>query len=237
MCPSEQHITSSLAVEEPGAVPEANIHGLPTDNVSVSANELAQSLLPPSIYNHSVRVYLYARWLAKLERSPWAQPAQLRLLFAACVLHDIGCTDQYNGLHRFEVEGADAAVEHLRSFNVPEPDAQEVWVAIACHASAHIAERISSLARLVRIAVLLDFKEEGRLTSEINAVELRKASADVVREAEGAFPVLEVRKELGDAVVNQAMSNERKAPGASWPGVMLRAKREEPDWTGVNKAF
>jgi len=44
-------------------------------------------------------------------------------------------------------------------------------------------------------------------------------------------------KDLGDAVVRQAVKDPLKAPGSSWPGDLLRAKRAEPEWEGVNKAF
>lgn len=84
------------------------------------------------------------------------------------------------------------------------------------------------LARLVRSGVKLDFRVSGSdgLVPE-----------EEVRAVEEDFPRGEIEKVLGDAVVDQAVRNPDKAPAASWPGVLLRAKRDEPEWTGVNKAF
>ena len=57
---------------------------------------------------------------------------------------------------------------------------------------------------------------------------------DVIR---WKLPRLEIEKDLGDAVVRQALEDSQKAPKASWPGDLVRAKRENPDWEGVNKGF
>lgn len=60
---------------------------------------------------------------------------------------------------------------------------------------------------------------------------------DGVRELERLLPRLEVEKELGDVVVQQARMTRSKAPGGSWPGDLLRAAEADPEWNGVNKAF
>ncbi|KAA8650154.1 hypothetical protein EYZ11_010603 [Aspergillus tanneri] len=187
---------------------------------------MAQSYLPLPILNHSIRVFLLADFLAQREQSEWATPARRSLLFVACILHDIGCATQLDGPQRFEVEGADAAANYLRQHNIVESDIHEVWQAIALHTSAGIAERISPLARLVRQAVLTDFGSQ-----------LDKERQDARSSAEDSFPRLGIEKILGDVVVGQALRQPEKAPPASWPGILLRAKKESPEWDGVNKAF
>lgn len=196
---------------------------LTPDDLSRGAYQLAQSCLPRPILNHSVRVFRIAEWLS---RCGDPEPVAKSLLCVACILHDIGCTSQFDGPQRFEVEGADAAATYLRQHQVPESDIQQVWQAIALHTSAGIAERISPLARLVRQAVLIDF-----------GTQLDHESWDVRRAAEDLFPRLNIEKILGDVVVDQALRQPQKAPAASWPGILLRSKKEWPDWTGVNKAF
>ena len=42
---------------------------------------------------------------------------------------------------------------------------------------------------------------------------------------------------LGDVVAEQGVRAREKAPKVSWPGNLLRAKLEEPEWEGVNKGF
>lgn len=214
-----------------GAIPTQSIDStvfaecLPPDDLSRAAYNLAQSCLPPAILNHSVRVFRIGEWLAKTSQSDWACEKKC-LLFVACILHDIGCATQFDGPQRFEVEGADAAANYLRQHKVAESDIHEVWQAIALHTSPGIAERISDLARLVRQAVLIDF-----------STQLDQEGLDVRSAAEESFPRLDIEKILGDVVVDQALRLPQKAPPASWPGVLLRAKREWPEWDGVNKGF
>ncbi|KAF3043964.1 hypothetical protein E8E12_002091 [Didymella heteroderae] len=176
-----------------------------------------------------MRVYLYAKALAQHTESIYAtDPAKLDLLFTACLFHDIGTTDEYDGPQRFEVEGGDAAVTHLDRFGISVADKHDVWTAIACHTSPQIAERIGELSRLVRLAVINDFKRESSALDVL--LPLRE-------EMEKKLGRAEIEKVLGDAIVEQATRRPEKAPMVSWPGVMYKAHLSEPEWSGVNKMF
>lgn len=178
-----------------------------------------------------MRVYLYASTLATHTQSAYTSTntASHDLLFTACLLHDIGTVAAYDGPQRFEVEGADAAVQFLSQFpSVSDAERHEVWTAIACHTSPQIAERIGELARLVRVAVVTDF---GRKSVEWAVLEPRR------EELEGEFERGGIEKVLGDAVVEQAVRRPEKAPMVSWPGVMYKAHLAEPEWGGVNRMF
>ncbi|HXT90006.1 MAG TPA: HD domain-containing protein, partial [Trebonia sp.] len=59
------------------------------------------------IADHSIRSFLYARLLADQEGSRHDAAYDEDLLFAACVLHDLGLGTLAPGNARFEVEGAD----------------------------------------------------------------------------------------------------------------------------------
>lgn len=116
---------------------------IPQNEVCQEAFELARSVLPPAILNHSLRVWRYAKWLAE-----WLQKNNKELsidqslynpLFVACIHHDLGCTDRYNGNERFEIEGADASVDFLKQFDFHEGEIQLVWQAIALHTTPGIA--------------------------------------------------------------------------------------------------
>jgi hypothetical protein len=201
---------------------------VPSDSVSQAAYEYTIQHLHPAVFNHSLRVFLYAKTLSERESSPWHEGDRLPLLFAACVFHDMGTTAVHDGPQRFEIEGADAATKFLQAHGISEDDAHQVWTAIALHTSPGIAERITLLSRLVRLAVLIDFKRPA-------ALEL--VNATKVEDAEHLLPRFSIEKTLGDAVVQQVLQRREKAPPASWPGVLLRSKLENPDWDGVNKAF
>jgi len=202
---------------------------VPSTMISETAYAYASSLLAPSILNHSIRVYLYAKALAEHTNTIYrSDPAKHDLLFTACLFHDIGTTDTYDGPQRFEVEGADAAVKHLSRFDISKKDRQDVWTAIAIHTSPQIAERISELSRLVRLAVITDF---GRKTEAENILGPLRAKLEDEFERAG------IERVLGDAVVEQARKRPEKAPVVSWPGVLYRAHLAEPEWEGVNKGF
>lgn len=216
---------------------------VPSDEISKAADTYAREHLHPAIFNHSLRVYLLARGLGTREASPYVQKEQLHLLFTACIMHDIGTTTAHNGPQRFEVEGADAAATFLKSHNVSEADAHDVWTAIAIHTSPGIAERISPLSRLVRLAVAMDFKRPTAL---------KLVTRDEMESIEKNFPRGEIEKVLGDAVVERVVERaseqagdpveamnivDVKAPAASWPGVLVKSASENRGWEGVNKAF
>jgi putative nucleotidyltransferase with HDIG domain len=225
MCPPSSFtpLTSATAPKQINTT-----HIIPETRIAQSAYAHASTLLAPSILNHSIRVYIYAAALAKHINSIYVDPVKNDLLFTACLFHDIGTTDTYDGPQRFEIEGADAAVSHLSQFNVSEQDKHDVWTAIAIHTSPQIAERIGELSKLVRLAVITDF---GRKSEAWDVLEPLK------RKLEEDFERGCIEKVLGDAVVEQAKTKPGKAPMVSWPGVMVKAHLAEPKWDGVNKAF
>lgn len=212
---------------------------IPADVPCGTALDLAARVLPEAILNHSLRVYFLARWLAQKEDSDWARDDKLPLLFVACICHDFGATDAYNGRQRFEIEGADAASQHLADCGIPAEDCHRVWCAIALHTSAGIAERIDPFTRLVRIGVKLDFSQTTRDSF---------GAQEHCAQLNAALPRLGIEKVLADVVVQQASNidvsvdsmtwpDSEKHPKASWPGILLRAHLENPHHDGVNPAF
>lgn len=216
---------------------------IPEHEVCQTALRLAADALPESILNHSLRVFFLARWLAtrdpnKLERCEDAKVQHL--LFIASIFHDMGASDLYNGKQRFEVEGADAAVSYLERYDsFTAEDRHQVWTAIAIHTSPGIAERINPLSRVLRLAVKADFSSD--FASSLGLTETRA-------KIEKLLPRQSIEKELANAVVKQAEKipehidsltwpSTEKHPSASWPGILLRAHAENPDYDGINPAF
>jgi hypothetical protein len=202
-------------------------HVVPNTEISKGAFALASSLLPLPLLNHSIRVYVYAKALA-----PTITSERLDLLFTACILHDIGTCDKYDGPERFEVEGANAAASFLESKGVPKEDVRDVWLAIALHTSGGIAENAGDVACLVRRGVMLDF---GFL--QVSDVLRSEKDRNLKGEIEKEYPRLNVEKVLCDAVVEQAKRNPKKAPKVTWPGSLYEAYLADPEWEGVNKGF
>ncbi|KFA72997.1 hypothetical protein S40288_03288 [Stachybotrys chartarum IBT 40288] len=180
---------------------------IPVSVACTSALALVRNSVVPPILNHSLRVYLIAVWLAQREKSEWAGGEKQDLLFVATVCHDLGAGDRYNGQQRFEVEGADAAKQHLISHGYSEADAHQVWTAIAVHTSPGIAEQIE--LHLPRLGV-------------------ERALGDAVVKQAVKIP---------DSVDSLTWPNSEKHPSASWPGILLRAHIENADYDGINPAF
>ncbi|CEJ87040.1 hypothetical protein VHEMI04282 [[Torrubiella] hemipterigena] len=219
-------------------LPEGIRNQFPNGDLPTSILELTRNSVSEPIFNHSLRVYLFAKWLSEKEDQGLDDHA-LSLLFAACVFHDLGTCDAFNGPQRFEVEGADVAKSHLLARQIAESDAHKVWTAIALHTSPGIAERIDPFTRLVRLAVLIDFSPATR--SSLGAVEYG-------REVEALLPRLDIEENLAKSVVCQAKGEQvvpdkttypstQKHPAGSWPGMLLRAHLENPGHQGRNPAF
>jgi hypothetical protein len=79
------------------------------------------------------------------------------LLYVAALFHDLGLVDAYHTeTKRFEVDGADAAREFLRSHGIPEPKADLVWEAIALHTTPGIPQYMRPEIALTNAGVLVD---------------------------------------------------------------------------------
>ena len=121
------------------------------------ANELAKTTEPEFLYNHSVRSYLFARCASASSCLTAGQDYDDELLFLSCVLHDIGLVPAHDRGDRFEVDGADIAVEVLRTNGLDEPGADTLWQAIALHTSPGIAERRKAEVSVTRRGIAIDF--------------------------------------------------------------------------------
>ena len=173
--------------------------------LAVASLELATAHEIPSVLNHSVRTHAYAL----LHAEKLALEYDADLLFAACVLHDLGSAPAYDGPQRFEVEGADAAASLLASHGRTPDDIDQVWQAIALHTSPGIPERRGPVPLLTRLGIRTDF-----FTVAIPD----EARAAVERE----YPRLGLDHELGALLVEQALRQPEKARASSWVSDLVR---------------
>ncbi|MEU6533902.1 HD domain-containing protein [Streptomyces sp. NPDC046928] len=185
--------------------------------VADAAYAQVSEVLAPPVLQHSVRVWLLADHIG---RPQGVDGLEREALAVACLFHDAGTADVYDGPQRFEVEGADAARAFLAEHDWPRPLVQSVWEAIALHTSPGIAERMGHLPRLVREGVLADF---GRTDL------IPPGDEESLTAALAAFPRMDVEAVLSGAVVAQALRQPEKAPPSSWPGGLLAAHRAGAD--------
>jgi len=145
----------ATALHAAGSVPGTGVPDTPLARDAAQATRAAEGEL---VYQHSVRVYYWAA-LAGRHRALAFDP---ELLFVAAMFHDYGLTARYGESHlRYEVDGANAAREFLRSHGRPEADAQAVWLAIALHTTNGISRHVDPLAQLLAEGANMDLVGAG----------------------------------------------------------------------------
>src|ERR1700755_267084 len=91
---------------------------IPDSRIAREAAELVRQHESDLLFNHSSRVFAFGAMRGirlNLKFDP-------ELLYVAALFHDIGLVDAYyTDTKRFEVDGADAAREFLKSHGIPEP--------------------------------------------------------------------------------------------------------------------
>ncbi len=123
------------------------------------------------LFQHSTRVYYWAA-LAGKRKGLAFDP---ELLYVAAMFHDFGLTAGYGQSHlRYEVDGANAARDFLRSHGISEADSQMVWLAIALHTTNGISAHLFPMAALVAEGANMDLVGAGYddfTAAQRNAVE------------------------------------------------------------------
>jgi hypothetical protein len=131
---------------------------IPDSALATQATELLREHGTPFIYNHSMRVFLFSSLNGKRRNLKY----DAELLYISSVFHDLGLTPHYSSPDkRFEVDGANAARDFLKSHNVPKEALQLVWDTIALHTTIGIAEYKEPEVALMYSGVGLDVMGEG----------------------------------------------------------------------------
>src|SRR5713101_6697672 len=192
-----------------------DVPALPSGPLAAASLSLVQATASAPIAGHSIRTFLYARLLAGNEGSLNDAAYDEDLLFAACVMHDLGLGSLATGQARFEVEGADLAAALLTGHGVAAPEVDRVWEAIALHSSVGIAHRRGLLTYLTHRGV---FTDSGRDTG---------LPADLIRqEVLNAYPRTAGDRSIADAIVAHAARSDAAAPPGSLAFELLRQHLE-----------
>jgi len=197
---------------------------LPQGALAREVVELVRRIETPSIANHSIRSYLYARLVAGHRGLVEERDYDPELLFFACVFHDIGLTKDASKAERFEVAGADFAAEFLSRRGVGAAQVDTVWQAIALNTSLGIAERRGAVCALTLAGVSADFGVDAVFIPD-----------DVAATIHGAYPRISIGRTLADAIAAQARDNPANAPPFSMPAQLLMERAAPSHLTTVEQ--
>lgn len=202
--------------------------GLPVPRTALTdaALRFAERVESRAVFNHSVRTYLYGRFVGEQRGIQPARDYDDELLFLGCVLHDVGLSDEGNGESRFDLDGADLAARFLTRAGLPGDQVEIVWDAIALHLS-DVAERKRPEIALVNAGAGFDLSAgPGSLPA---------GYADRVH---AVFPRLHAAPALRDAIVGQVLAKPGKGPPFSLPGELLRQRTGQtwPTWEQLTQA-
>lgn len=126
---------------------------IPDSALARQATEFIRDAESDLLFHHSSRVYLWGALAA--ERRGAGVDAEL--LYTAALFHDVGLTQRFRDSRlRFEVDGANAARDFLRSHGIAEADIEKVWLAIALHTTPGISEHLHPIAALTAEGVMMD---------------------------------------------------------------------------------
>jgi hypothetical protein len=127
--------------------------GIPDTRLAHEITQLVRDTESALLFHHSSRVYYWGA-LAGTQRG---LKFDRELLYAGAMFHDMGLTPAHSSGHeRFEVDGANAAREFLRSHGIGQDDIDTVWTAIALHTTPGIPQHMHPVVALVTAGVEMD---------------------------------------------------------------------------------
>src|ERR1700682_5964843 len=126
---------------------------IPDSKLAREVTELVRDTESPLLFHHSSRVYYWGALTGNRRRLRFDP----ELLYAGAMFHDMGLTTAHASAHeRFEVDGANAARDFLRSHDIAERDIETVWTAIALHTTPGIPQHMHPVIALVTAGVEMD---------------------------------------------------------------------------------
>jgi hypothetical protein len=126
-------------------IPETKLAREITEFIRDTENEL--------LFNHSSRVYYFGAIAGKQRGLKF----DAELLYAGAMFHDVGLMPSHSSLtDRFEVDGANAAREFLKTRGIAKENLDTVWTAIALHTTPGIPQYMQPVVALVTAGVEMD---------------------------------------------------------------------------------
>src|SRR4029453_3803112 len=135
----------ALGLGGSGALAQLSDIKLPDSQLARAATQFVRGTENDLLFQPSPRVYIWGA-LAGKRKGLTFDP---ELLYTAAMFHDVGLTSGFQESQlRYEVDGANAARDFLRSQGMSESDTEKVWLAIAVHTTPGISAHLHPVAAL-----------------------------------------------------------------------------------------
>jgi len=126
---------------------------IPDSRLAREITQLVRDTESGLLFHHSSRVYYWGALAGKRRGLKFDR----ELLYAGAMFHDMGLTPAHSSANeRFEVDGANAARDFLRSHGIGQDDIDTVWTAIALHTTPGIPQHMHPVVALVTAGVEMD---------------------------------------------------------------------------------
>jgi HD domain-containing protein len=126
---------------------------IPDSRLACEITQFVRDTESRLLFHHSSRVYYWGALAGKHRGLKFDR----ELLYAGAMFHDMGLTHAHSSANeRFEVDGANAARDFLRSHGVGQDDIDTVWTAIALHTTPGIPQHMHPVVALVTAGVEMD---------------------------------------------------------------------------------
>ncbi|MEX1199999.1 MAG: HD domain-containing protein [Methylophaga sp.] len=126
---------------------------IPDSSLAKEITEFVRDTASSLLFHHSSRVYYFGAIAGKHRNLDFDS----ELLYAGAMFHDIGLMPSHSSAdERFEVDGANAARDFLRSHGISQQDIDTVWTAIALHTTPGIPCYMHPVVALVTAGVEMD---------------------------------------------------------------------------------
>jgi len=176
-----------MSLEKVSAAPWTGLvagASVPDNPLIAAAIEYAQRISEPYLFNHAMRSWLFAEVIGRIKRIDYDH----EVVAVGTILHDIGLTASVSGTHRFEVNGADAALSFIAGKGFSDRRAQLIWDLIAFNSTPSLALHKQPEVAVGTMGIGLDYGGFG-----IEAV----PAGDVERIV-SAFPRLRMKQRFSE---------------------------------------
>jgi hypothetical protein len=126
---------------------------VPDTPLITAAIEYARRLSEPYLFNHAMRSWLFAEIIGRAKGINYDR----EVVAIGTILHDIGLTPGVPGPHRFEVNGANAALSFIAGRGFSDRRAQLIWDLVALNSTPSLALHKEAEVAVGTMGIGLDY--------------------------------------------------------------------------------